>query len=297
MDALKKTDIPLIPNVGNFKNRLQDQVETLVEEIRSFDSSSSREKIHKIRILTRRSRASFSVFFKLHHDPQIKKYLKNLKGLTRMLGPVRSLDVSQKDLKSRLKAGESTETAPLEFVLKDLRKRRKKSRSRLIKEIRRPKLFKKLLDSPFPKLSFEITGAEFLRLLDGADERMVQGLRGKWEAFAKSGKITHLHALRIQLKKWRYLLEIHADCLGIPTKDQLERIKSLQDRLGYIHDTEVLRDYLKVPKLKSRAKKRHAKGPYRDLVEGLTQEVQAGVESFRQEGGDILLPLLERGVA
>ena len=57
-------------------------------------------------------------------------------------------------------------------------------------------------------------------------------------------RVEELHAMRIAAKRLRYSLEIFAPYLG-PEADALtEQVKDIQERLGQIHDADVLAPYL-----------------------------------------------------
>jgi CHAD domain-containing protein len=62
-----------------------------------------------------------------------------------------------------------------------------------------------------------------------------------YDEWVASGKAPHerFHRLRIQVKLLRYTLEFFKDALGPEAKPAIERLKSLQDHLGGMHDTVV----------------------------------------------------------
>lgn len=51
--------------------------------------------------------------------------------------------------------------------------------------------------------------------------------------------ITDLHNLRIASKRLRYTLELFADVFGDQGKQQIDRIKAIQESLGDLHDLDV----------------------------------------------------------
>jgi len=73
----------------------------------------------------------------------------------------------------------------------------------------------------------------------------------QWEPFIKDPRrVEELHRLRIAAKRLRYTLEIFAPILGPPLPAVIERLRTLQDLLGDIHDLDVA-----VPLLIKRARK------------------------------------------
>lgn len=62
-------------------------------------------------------------------------------------------------------------------------------------------------------------------------------------AAAKAGAlydVDRLHAVRVAVKKYRYVLEVGADLLGQRNSRRLAQLKALQERLGDLHDLQVL---------------------------------------------------------
>ena len=57
-------------------------------------------------------------------------------------------------------------------------------------------------------------------------------------------RVEELHAMRIAAKRLRYSLEIFAPYLDPAAKALTEQVKDIQERLGQIHDADVLAPYL-----------------------------------------------------
>ncbi len=65
-------------------------------------------------------------------------------------------------------------------------------------------------------------------------------------AVGKAGlPLAEYHALRIDLKRFRYTLEFFRDVLGPPAADAIEALKVLQDVLGDLQDARVAVDHLR----------------------------------------------------
>ena len=102
--------------------------------------------------------------------------------------------------------------------------------------------------------------------------------------------MSRLHALRIDLKKWRYLLEIKEKCLGLDLKNVLPQLRSLQNHLGDIHDIEVLWDHLSQPDLQ--AVKKKTRSAWKELLDQLESEMDKKMADFYNEGEKYLVQLL-----
>jgi CHAD domain-containing protein len=90
-------------------------------------------------------------------------------------------------------------------------------------------------------------------------------------------RVDELHAMRIAAKRLRYTLEIFAPVLGPETPPLLKTIEELQERLGGIHDCDMLfpllHDTLRKEMARERRRKRYTgqAGPPPFLAaEGLT---------------------------
>jgi len=69
-----------------------------------------------------------------------------------------------------------------------------------------------------------------------------------YETVLEWAPIDTVHALRIEGKRLRYLLEFFAEPLGVDLSDTIEALVALQDHIGELHDVDVtiglLRDFL-----------------------------------------------------
>ena len=69
-----------------------------------------------------------------------------------------------------------------------------------------------------------------------------------YETGLEQASIGTLHALRIEGKRLRYLLEFFSEVLGPGVAETIEAMVALQDHLGELHDSDVtiglLRDFL-----------------------------------------------------
>jgi CHAD domain-containing protein len=70
-----------------------------------------------------------------------------------------------------------------------------------------------------------------------------------YETVLSTATVTQLHALRIEIKKFRYTLEYFREILGESAVQAISELKVLQDHLGELHDADVacelIRSFLK----------------------------------------------------
>jgi CHAD domain-containing protein len=200
------------------------------------------------------------------------------------------LDVSLLDLKKRLKSRKAA--SPLfDFIFKKIRWQRKKVRKALVRAVKKHRLVKclKNTSSLYPKK--EPSSEIFLNAILEQTQSSGEDLLNAWRRFAKKGRLTDLHRVRIDLKKWRYLLEIQFEYTGSPNSDHLMRIKSIQELLGNIHDTEVLYDFLNHTKIPKELRGKKDSQELNCMKNELKSQLESGLSSFHREGEKILLNL------
>src|SRR5262245_53967973 len=127
MNSLSKKSIHLVSTPYSLSKRLNDQFLLLLQETEALQPKTSRGKIHDLRVLTRRLRAFCGVLTQVKKTRPLSRFEKSLRKFTRILGPVRSYDVSYAKLKKKLYPADQ-KSHPLDFVLVRLNRRRKKLR-------------------------------------------------------------------------------------------------------------------------------------------------------------------------
>ncbi len=95
--------------------------------------------------------------------------------------------------------------------------------------------------------------------------RLAEQLFAKGRKVAAAGVTPKgLHRFRLEVKRFRYVLELFQPCYGPALKQRLEKLKALQDHLGSINDCETTLELLRMR-------------PYRELAErrALQQHLKA----------------------
>jgi len=225
---------------------------------------------------------------------RLKSEEKSVKKLTRLLSPIRSLDVSAKLLDDHLRKLPTRERRPLRAGVKALRRQRQEARRGLAKASRR--LRTSLKQARLDRWAQdESAGLGFLpalrRQLRSARERAARALRD----YRRAPDMHRLHEFRIALKKYRYLLEIHADALR-RAEPALRTLKTLQDYIGAMHDLEVLREWLQDPRVARTIAEKESRRALARFEAGLAAEVAALEKSFLSRQGRRLSALFPREV-
>jgi CHAD domain-containing protein len=198
--------------------------------------------IHHARVATRRLREALPLIVKGRAGRSV---MKQVRRLTRALGPVRELDVALITLNDYQAAGQVPDGG-----LVRLRDLVGEERGRLLVEMGRQihrtdlhRLQKKALESVKAPSDIAKRQRRDRRRLESADRRA--GRRGAdlIAAIDNAAGIylpDRLHAVRIAVKKLRYAMEIARELRKSRAAAHLKTLSRAQDLLGRMHDLEVL---------------------------------------------------------
>jgi CHAD domain-containing protein/transposase-like protein len=211
------------------------------------------EELHDMRVATRRMRAAFDIFLPAYDARTIKPFVRGLKTTGRALGSVRDLDVFMEKADHYLESLPEGGLGGLDPLLDEWHAQRAAARERMIHH----------LDNPEYE-TFKRGFSQFLQT-EGAGTAAASPAAGEPLPFAQeavrfeapmliytrlstvraydqildNASILQLHALRIEFKRLRYLLEFFNEVLGEEAKQVINEIKRMQDHLGDLHDADV----------------------------------------------------------
>jgi CHAD domain-containing protein len=198
------------------------------------------EHVHALRVATRRLRATLRLLEPVYTGDDLRAHSKAIGKIARSAGAVRDRDVLLADLAAR----DASMPAELGPALAALRQRlgdeRRAAHAELLKH-------------------FESDGhASFLRAFAHAmndpaqwdDRPRVRDLGGStlwrhYEALRAHDRgglpptIEGLHAMRIDGKRMRYVLELFADTLGERADEAVRQLTAFQDHMGALNDISV----------------------------------------------------------
>jgi CHAD domain-containing protein/uncharacterized protein YjbK len=206
------------------------------------------EELHDMRVATRRMRAAFQVFAPYFDAKGVKPYLKGLKRTGRALGPVRDLDVFEEKARRYLARLPADQANSLDDLLSKWAAERVSARQRMLAHLdsERHLRFVERFDQ---FLSTRGAGVVPLSVNGPASSQVrhtaPQLLYGRYEAvrayepLLDSASIDLLHALRIDFKRLRYVLEFFLPVLGPEAKVMIAEVKQMQDHLGDLNDADV----------------------------------------------------------
>jgi len=220
------------------------------------------EGVHQMRVCIRRMRSALTVFQTAVPKKVTKSFSKEMRWAAKALDRARDLDVY---LAENFSSREKEDRMQLRKVAEKHRKHAYKQVENLIKGKRYEKLCKefyawidskawreKLSNNQMAKLQGNLTPFAS-RVLEVHRSRVLE----------YGDEISHLdsqrlHQLRIECKKLRYATEFFSSLYGDQMKDFSGHLKNLQNLLGTLHDTAVMRglqrDLLKGKKSKELSK-------------------------------------------
>jgi len=216
------------------------------------------EALHDMRVATRRQRAIFRIVASHFKRTTVRAFRDELRTLAGRLGAVRDLDVlieAAKDNRVSLDVVTPEALAPL---LDEWRKKRSIARDELLTYLNSD-VYRTFIERYKVFLSSTGVGVKEAAPGDSLQPSLVRDILPAqiWNHYGRvraydtvlgQASIETLHALRIEGKRLRYLLEFFSDALGPGRAEAIEAMVALQDHLGELRDSDVtirlLRDYL-----------------------------------------------------
>ena len=225
--------------------------------------------VHRARVASRRLRETLAIAASAAPGTGAVRLSRDVRRVTRALGPVREMDVSRETLDAAASrhAWPPDRVAAMRARLEKVRARR---RARMTQKLSATAA-RDLLDRAevvADAIAATTESREWRRALAARIARRAAEAR---TAIARCGTLyapDRLHAARITVKKLRYALESAADA-GVDPTSALETLKAAQERFGALHDLQVLQDELRVA---ASAKRGMPRSGWRVLVDGLERE-------------------------
>ena len=195
------------------------------------------ERVHDMRVATRRLRAALEAFRPCFSSPEFKPALREVKDLADALGARRDPDVALAAIGEIAKRLPPAARAGIDSFEDELRADQLAGNERLEEALTRA--------APFalePDQGDDVTFAEHAAAM--IDKRR-RRLRKRGDRAVASGKADDLHDTRIAAKRLRYVYEIAEPCFGTSAKRGAKTARGLQDVLGEIHDCDVMSERIR----------------------------------------------------
>jgi CHAD domain-containing protein len=226
--------------------------ELLAKRLRKFAavlpkvlSEGEADAIHDLRVWSRRLQQALVTLLRKPRSSEAQEIVRALRRARRAVGGWRDCDVLLDLLARRIRRmRNSDERRAWETVREALNERRAREMHRARRKLANHKLFTlahdvaRLMQSPAPELG-TTNGA----IGDDPAARLSIAIGSVWRRWQDSlsraratADPADLHAFRIQTKRLRYRIELARELGAAESDAPLKSLKSLQDRLGRLHD-------------------------------------------------------------
>ena len=271
------------------------------------------EELHAMRVATRRQRAALRIVAPYFRRRSLRPIRKGLRAAATALGAVRDLDVLLEGVLAYQRALEADESVALQPMVNAWIARRDRARSAMLAHLDSTEWSEFKVEyalflatpglgarpgsdgeMPYPHRVSHVVPAEVWRHY---------GAIRTYESVLPWAAAETLHALRIECKRLRYVLEFFGDTLGPEVDPAIASLVRLQDHLGNLNDSTVtiglVREYLAgAHSGPMQAAAGIAAGRYLEFHQQNVQALRRGVEApWRQVEAVAFRTQLARAVA
>jgi CHAD domain-containing protein len=230
--------------------RLQD----VVKEIDGVRRAEDIERIHDMRVATRRVRSALPLFEKCLPGKTSRKWNKGMRRVTRALGAARDADVQIALLQEFLDNLTDLRYRPgVQRLLLRLRQKREAAQEKVIKAMDELELsgvlekmggtLRKIRVRARMHHANEFSSHVYQQAYLAISLRLENML--EYETYVNQpDRIEELHAMRIAAKRLRYTMEVFEPLYHGDLKKMIKTARGVQTLLGDIHDCDVWVDYL-----------------------------------------------------
>jgi CHAD domain-containing protein len=214
------------------------------------------EALHDMRVAMRRQRAALHIVASAFRRKFIRKIGNELRTASRHLGAVRDLDVQIEAAIQYQSSLPSERARAFQPVIDAWAERRDAARAQLLQVLDSPE-YAKLIEtySRFVQTPGEgvrqvspepgaCTAHRVREVLPGRIWQQYGALRA-FEPTLPCATVAALHALRIEAKRLRYILEFFGEVLDPCASEAVAALTALQDHLGKLHDADVTMELLR----------------------------------------------------
>ncbi len=207
------------------------------------------ECVHKMRVSTRKIRAVMPLFQSCYPKKKYKRWLAEIKTVTKLLGEARDLDVQISFLQNYIQ--KSPQHHDLTPLLKDHKDRRKTVQATVIGGLE--KLRDSAVLSEFSDFLKQVVGELSSASSDSLSvkEKACWNITCMLNDFLTLSEYVHQetailkhHEMRIKAKRLRYTMETFSSLYPNGLSQEIQVMKDFQDLLGEMHDCDVWISYL-----------------------------------------------------
>jgi CHAD domain-containing protein len=266
---------------------LRQRLVTLLDAMPAAQAGDMRS-VHQARVATRRLREALPVLGASANHHTLTRVRRQVRRMTRALGPVRELDVALAHL-DELGARNLVSTRAVSRVRQAVARERLARRRDMLSEITPGKIerLRQRLGRMHAGPDAQLPAAA----LEEAAFQVTRRARRLAAAVERAGGLylpARLHQVRIAAKKLRYALEIDRELKRSKSTARITQLKRLQDLLGRINDFEILIDRTRQVQAELAANDRKLTTELDTLIRTLEAECRADHATYMQRRGGIL---------
>ncbi len=207
------------------------------------------EPLHDLRVAARRARTAFSQLKRALPSDAVSHFLPELKWLGDLTGECRDLDVWIDDLEALRRSLPEGDSAPLSRIEGLVQGARDRAHNEVVGGLSSDRFRQLLIDweiflseNPLPLAAPPDAEAAVKDVADRRIRRAYQRVRTFGRDLGSDPDAAALHQLRIQAKKYRYLLEFFSSlCESEKIDSRIKELKALQNVLGELNDRDFQR--------------------------------------------------------
>lgn len=267
---------------------LRQRLTTLLEALPAATSGDVMS-VHRARVASRRLREVLPVLAEAAGSPALGRAGKEVRRITRALGPIRELDVALGHLKE-IGPRSGVPAASLAHVERSL------TAERLI---RRRAMLDVITPRSAARLKTQLGTSEAVHRREAMPASEVHSARRRAARRAvrlraeigRAGGLydaVRLHAVRVATKKLRYALEVDRELARSRAVARINRLKRLQDALGEIHDFEILIEHTREVQAALAGTDRPAATDLDALIRTLEAQCRDGHATFVRDRASLL---------
>jgi CHAD domain-containing protein len=220
---------------------LNQRLTTLVDAMPAAEAGDVRS-VHQARVATRRLREALPVLRVSVDREAVGRVRRQVRRMTRALGPVRELDVALTHL-DELAGRRIVSAGALARVRQTIARERLERRRRMLAAISPGKIEKLrrrlgIVGSAPKAAETQATIAEAASQVHRRAERLALAMERAGSLYLAD----RLHAVRVAAKKLRYAMEVERELKRSRATARITQLKRVQDLLGVMHDCEILID-------------------------------------------------------
>ena len=206
------------------------------------------EELHDMRVATRRMRSAMRVFRPYYQKKAIRPFLKGLRQTGRALGSVRDLDVFMENASAYLQTLPPEDQTSLDPLFNSWEVQREAARAKMLTHLESNN-YNRFVSEFGDFLTTEGAGAIPFNPSKPTADRVFQIIPVliyhhlevvlAYENVLEGAPLETHHALRIDMKRFRYILEFFQEVLGDEVKPVIADAVTIQDHLGALNDADV----------------------------------------------------------